>query len=71
MIIFEVSTKEKATPGSEHYCPVCGARRTFAKLHRSRRFTLFFIPVLPLGSTSLGRVVCTTCGSEFSEGAVG
>ena len=70
MIIFGISTKEKTKPVGHFLCPVCQTQRTYAELRRSRRFTLFFIPVLPLGSSSLGRVVCMTCGSEFAEGAV-
>ena len=69
-IIFGLSSKVKARPAGQFHCPVCRSQRTYAELRQSRRFTLFFIPVLPLGSSSLGRVVCTTCGSEFAEGAV-
>jgi hypothetical protein len=69
-IIFGFSSKVKAQPAGQFHCPICQAERTYAELRKSRRFTLFFIPVLPLGSSSLGRVVCTTCGSEFAEGAV-
>lgn len=67
MIIFGLSTKEKAKQAGRFQCPVCKAQRTYAELRHSRRFTLFFIPVLPLGSSSTGRVICTHCGSEFSE----
>jgi hypothetical protein len=70
MIIFGFSSKVKARPAGQFQCPVCRAPRTYAELRQSRRFTLFFIPVLPLGSSRLGRVVCTTCGSEFAEDAV-
>lgn len=66
MIIFGISTKQKAKPTGTFQCPVCQTERTYAELRHSRRFTLFFIPVLPLGSSSLGRIVCTSCGSEFS-----
>ena len=67
-IIFGISTKQKAKTAGQFHCPVCQTQRTYAELRQSRRFTLFFIPVLPLGSSSLGRVICTTCGSEFAEG---
>jgi transcription elongation factor Elf1 len=70
MIIFGISTKEAAKPAGRFHCPVCGAERTYAQLVRKRRFTLFFLPVLPLGKSSLGRVRCTNCGSEFNERAV-
>lgn len=69
-IIFGIDTKEKAKPAGQFHCPACNADRTFAELRRSRRFSLFFIPVIPLGSSSLGRVQCTTCGSEFDPSVV-
>lgn len=70
LIIFGISSKVKARRGGEFHCPVCKSQRTYAELRQTRRFTLFFIPVLPLGSSSTGRVQCTTCGSEFNSGAV-
>lgn len=70
MIIFGFSTKQKAKTAGQFHCPVCQTDRTYAELRHSRRFTLFFIPVLPLGSSSTGRVICTNCGSEFSESVV-
>ena len=70
MIIFGISNKRKAKPAGEFHCPVCETQRTYAELRQSRRFTLFFIPILPLGSSSLGRIVCTVCGSEFSRQTV-
>lgn len=70
MIIFGISTKETAKPAGTFHCPVCQTKRTYARLVRKRRFTLFFIPIIPLGSSSLGRVRCTQCGSEFDEHAV-
>lgn len=71
MIIFGISSKQKAKPAGTFHCPVCEAKRTYAELRQTRRFTLFFIPVLPLGSSSTGRIICTTCGSEFSENMAG
>ena len=70
MIIFGISSKQKAKTAGSFHCPVCETERTYAELRQARRFTLFFIPVLPLGSSRLGRVVCTTCGSEFAENVV-
>ena len=69
-IIFGISSKQKAKPAGQFHCPVCQTQRTYAELRQSRRFTLFFIPVLPLGSSSLGRVICTNCGSEYDKAAV-
>ena len=71
MIIFGISTKEKAKPVGTFDCPACGKHATFAKIVHSRRFTLFFIPVIPLGSTDTHRVICQNCGSEYSENMLG
>jgi transcription elongation factor Elf1 len=67
MIIFGISTKEKAKSAGTFACPACGKHARFAKIVRSRRFTLFFIPIIPLGSSDTGRVICQNCGSEYSE----
>lgn len=67
-IIFGISSKTKAKPAGQFHCPACDAERTYAELRRSRWFSLFFIPLIPLGSSSLGRIRCTTCGSEYDPG---
>lgn len=64
-ILFGIRTNRKARPAGRFRCPVCAAERVYAELRSVRRFTLFFIPVLPLGSSSTGRIACTHCGSEF------
>ena len=69
-IIFGIDSKTKAKTVGTSYCPACQAQRTFAELRRSRRFSLFFVPLIPLGSSSLGRVQCTTCGSEFDPSMI-
>jgi hypothetical protein len=70
MIIFGIDSKQQAKAAGQFHCPVCDQRRTYARLQQTRRFTLFFIPVVPLGSRQLGRVVCTQCGSEFDQSQV-
>ncbi|MBW3542352.1 MAG: zinc ribbon domain-containing protein [Planctomycetes bacterium] len=69
-IIFGISDKVKAKPAGTSHCPACQAERPFVELRRSRWFTLFFIPLIPLGGGSLGRVQCPHCGSEFDAGAI-
>jgi uncharacterized Zn finger protein (UPF0148 family) len=70
MIIFGFSSKQKAKRAGQFQCPVCHTQRTYAELRDTRRFTLFFVPVLPLGSSDTGRIVCTACGSEFPRSEV-
>ena len=71
MIIFGFSTKEKAKRSGKFECPACHQHSYYDKLVRARRFTIFFIPILPLGSSDTGRVVCENCGSEFAEQVAG
>ncbi|MFG0336096.1 MAG: zinc-ribbon domain-containing protein [Maioricimonas sp. JB049] len=69
-LIFGISTKLKAKPSGPFVCPACQTERPYAELRQSRWFTLFFIPLIPLGSSSQGRVQCTACGSEFDADVV-
>lgn len=69
-IIFGISSKEKARSAGSFQCPVCETTRDYSELRISRYFSLFFIPILPLGSTSTGRIVCNHCRSEFSQDVV-
>jgi len=43
-------------------CLRCGVTAPQRVLHRTLRFTLFFVPLIPLRSTY--RVACPTCGLE-------
>jgi hypothetical protein len=43
-------------------CQVCGVTAPQRVLHRTLRFTLFFVPLIPLRSTY--RVECSNCGAE-------
>ena len=70
MIIFGLSTKDKAKSAGTHRCPACNQQAAFARLVRVRRFTLFFLPILPLGSSDTGRVVCQNCGSQFDASLI-
>ena len=70
MIIIGLSTKEKTRRAGQFHCPACQQRASYAKIVRARRFTLFFIPLIPLGSSGTGRVVCENCGSEYSESMI-
>ncbi len=45
-------------------CPACGADRSYTLKQVRRFFTLYFIPLIPLGI--LGTYVeCQTCGGTF------
>ena len=54
------STKEKG----EFHCPTCDRMRHYSLKHVRNFFTLYFIPVIPLGS--LGSYVeCTSCCNTY------
>lgn len=61
LLIFGVSDKrEDLGPGQTRTCPRCGNTTVWARILTSRRFTLFFIPIIRWGRQELE--VCTICG---------
>ncbi len=60
MLIFGFSTKQILLATLVYICEVCGNNAAHHLVRRARRFTLFFIPILPLGSSYLD--TCTACG---------
>src|SRR5689334_9192008 len=60
MIIYGYRERPVDVATGEFYCPRCQARRAFKHKRMVRYFTLFFIPLFPLGR--LGEYVeCQTC----------
>jgi hypothetical protein len=47
------------------FCPTCGGDRTFARKQGRNWFTLFFIPLIPLGHVGDEFVECATCRSAY------
>jgi hypothetical protein len=64
MIIFGSCTLPSARGKISGYCPDCRGPRVFQGFGRSTWFTLYFIPVFPIGSAG-GYYQCTSCGSAF------
>ena len=67
MLIFGFSTKQTLLATLVYICEVCGNNAAHQLVKRSRRFTLFFIPVLPLGSSYVD--TCTACGRGIAVAA--
>jgi hypothetical protein len=65
IIIFGIrGVKRKLDQGS-FYCPGCQSNAPYTRYKVTRFFTLYFIPVIPLGS--LGELVrCDQCGAELA-----
>jgi hypothetical protein len=54
---------DASTPAPVLKCGVCGKSGMFQPMKQSRYFTLFWIPVIPLGSNKA--IQCPNCGSLF------
>ena len=64
MIIFGTRVRHKVIGEGKFFCPKCQAQRAYVHKRASRYFTLYFLPVFPMGK--LGEFVeCQTCGVAF------
>ncbi len=62
LIIFGASEKKTAHGEVRRYCPVCGRETQHTREDRTNRLTVYFVPVLPLGTKHVLR--CNLCGHE-------
>ncbi len=69
MIIFGVRTRESAVGEGTFACPQCRTQQRFRHLVHKRWFTLYFIPLIPLGRRG-EQVECQACFSRFAPEAV-
>jgi hypothetical protein len=53
----------------EFFCPHCGTRGRYQLKQVRRFFTLYFIPLFPIGG-GMRFVECDQCGSQFQEGVL-
>jgi hypothetical protein len=67
VIIFGVRGRIGALGTGQFYCPRCHGDRQYTRKGVRRWFTLFFVPIIPLGATQGARVCCDTCGGAFSD----
>ena len=65
IVIFGVSDKVKELDQEYHDCPKCG-HVAHAVFSRRRWFTLFFIPLIPLGAREQYRR-CNMCGLQQKQ----
>ncbi len=69
MIVFGTRPKYKTIDHGQFFCPRCQQPRTYAHKKASRYFTLYFIPIFPMGS--MGEFVqCETCHTMFEMGVL-
>lgn len=63
-IIFGTRVSQRPIDEGKFVCPSCRAQRNYTKTKATRWFTLYFVPLIPLGT--VGEFVqCQTCGVTF------
>jgi hypothetical protein len=61
-LIFGLKTAERRIGSQIMICEVCGATAAQVLIRRTTRFSLFFIPLLPVKPAS-HYLLCTNCGT--------
>jgi hypothetical protein len=70
IIIFGVRGVKRKLDQGRFYCPSCQRSAPYTRYKVTRFFTLYFIPVIPLGS--LGELVrCDQCDVELATEVLG
>ena len=64
MIIFGTKGRDSQVGQGRFNCPQCRMQRAYEHKSVRRYFTLYFIPVIPLGSAG-EYVQCESCGGTF------
>jgi hypothetical protein len=64
-LLFGLTTRRKTVDQGEFDCPNEGGPRFYQYQSSRRWFTLFFIPLVPLGQGDEW-VRCTSCGATYS-----
>jgi hypothetical protein len=64
LIIFGRRTMTRTASEGLFHCPRCGPERTYRHKQVKRWFTLYFIPVIPLGLAG-EYVECGSCAATF------
>ncbi len=69
MIIYGARTCTSSAGSGEFHCPRCGPRRQFSLMVAKRYFTLYFIPLFPIGSAG-EYLECLSCRGTFGPEAM-
>lgn len=64
MIIFGTSNKMKTTGSGQFFCPNCRTIRAYERKQAKRYFSIYFIPLIPMGDAG-EFVECQTCRLTF------
>jgi hypothetical protein len=66
MIIFGTRTMHSVRQTGVFHCPRCGQNQHYSHTDVNRWFTLYFIPVIPMGRAG-SFVQCRACAGTYSE----
>ncbi|AKS44741.1 Tellurite resistance protein [Octadecabacter temperatus] len=66
-IVWGSRGRNKEIGAGEFYCPDCGDYRAYKKIAVTRWFTLYWIPLFPMGKPVGEYVECGACKSTFNE----
>ncbi|MEQ8787945.1 MAG: zinc-ribbon domain-containing protein [Pirellulaceae bacterium] len=66
MIIFGTTTINTTRGTGDFSCPRCSIRRQYRHKAANRFFTLYFIPLIPMGTAGTW-IECTSCGGTYAE----
>jgi uncharacterized tellurite resistance protein B-like protein len=64
-IVFGFRSRASKVSEGTFFCPKCGADRRYVLQRFRRWFTLFFLPIFPVGQAQGEQVKCQTCGTAF------
>ncbi|HEV3211858.1 MAG TPA: zinc ribbon domain-containing protein [Acidimicrobiales bacterium] len=70
MLIFGVRGRVTTLDRGQFYCPRCLGDRAYTRTTARNWFTLFFVPVLPIGRPQTSLVRCDVCGGTFADGVL-
>ena len=65
MIIWGTRGMESTTGNGQFYCPRCGDQAPYEHVDVRRYFTLYFIPLIPLGSAG-EYIRCSSCAGTYA-----
>ena len=64
-IIFGTGSKDKVETRGKFVCPKCSVKTEYTAKSSSQYFTLFFIPIFPIGEKKEPYVECQTCKRTY------
>lgn len=66
-IVWGSRGRNKEVGAGDFYCPDCDDRRAYKKIAVTRWFTLYWIPIFPMGQPVGEYIECGACKSTFNE----